>query len=130
LSLSIKITMLPAALLLLIAGGCRQDPQRLIAGHWQVVSITSESELPDYRLEDFRFFFTEDGRYQYFGNLYYEEAGQYSIESSYLRTTDTLRQDSGEKTVQILKLTKDSLFLRMADETTMKLAKDKVKQPQ
>lgn len=118
------------ALLLLIAGGCRQDPHRLIAGHWQVVSITSASELPDYRLEDFRFFFTEDGRYQYFGNLYYEEAGQYAIEGAYLHTTDTLQQDSGEKTVQILKLTKDSLLLRMADETTMKLVKDKFEAPQ
>ncbi|HRD80965.1 MAG: hypothetical protein IAE84_19260 [Saprospiraceae bacterium] len=120
--------ILPAALLLL-AVGCRQDPHRLMAGHWQVVDISSKEELPEYRLDDFRFFFTEDGRYQYFGNLYYEEAGVYTVEGSYLHTTDTLRQDTGEKTVQILKLTKDSLFLRMADETTMKLAKDKIETP-
>lgn len=121
--------MLSAVLLLLALFSCRQDPHRLMAGHWQVVAITSEAELPEYRLEDFRFFFTEDGRYQYFGNLYYEEAGVYAVEGSYLHTTDTLRQDTGEKTVQILKLTKDSLILRMADETTMKLAKDKFEAP-
>lgn len=125
-----RMLLFSVVLLSFFASGCRQDPKRLIAGHWQVVSITSQSELPDYRLEDFRFFFTEGGRYQYFGNLYYEEAGVYAVEGSYLHTTDTLRLDSGEKTVQILKLTKDSLILRMADETTMKLVKDKIEASQ
>lgn len=101
---------------------CSQNPNALISGDWRVVSITSDAPLPEYQLEDFQFSFTEDGQYSYAGNLYYREAGNYYIQSSYLYTTDTLNEASAEKVVQIIKLTKDSLFLRMADETLMKLA--------
>lgn len=101
---------------------CAQNPNALISGDWQVVSITSAVPLPEYRLEDFQFSFTEEGQYSYAGNLYYREAGNYYIQSSYLYTIDTLNEASAEKVVQIIKLTKDSLFLRMADETLMKLS--------
>ncbi len=102
---------------------CTQDPGQLIAGDWQVVSITSEAPLPDYKVEDFQFSFTEDGRYEYRGNLYYREAGAYRIQSALLYTIDTLNEASAEKAVQIAKLTKDSLFLLMADETVMKMVR-------
>ncbi len=104
---------------------CAPPPNQRIAGDWQVVSITSEAPLPEHNIEDFKFSFTENGYYQYFGNLYYKEAGSYVIEGSYLYTTDTLNQASSEKVVQIIKLAGDSLSLRMADETLMKLARVK-----
>jgi hypothetical protein len=100
---------------------CSQNPNALISGNWRVVSITSDAPLPEYKLDEFQFSFTEEGQYSYTGNLYYREAGNYYIQSSYLYTADTLNETSAEKVVQIIKLTKDSLFLRMADETLMKL---------
>lgn len=102
---------------------CAPPANERIAGTWQVVSITSEAELPEHNIDDFRLSFTKEGAYQYFGNLYYREAGIYAIEGSYLYTTDTLNQEASEKVVQIIKLVKDSLYLRMADETVMKLSR-------
>ncbi len=103
---------------------CATEPAKRLAGSWKVVSITSKAPLPDYNVDDFRFLFTEDGRYEYFGNLYYHEAGRFYVEASYLFTSDTLNAASGEKAVQIMKLTRDSLVLRMADETVMRMTRN------
>ncbi len=109
---------------LVTLAGCGADARQRLAGAWQAVSITSDTLLPqDLRVEDFQLAFSIDGRYTYSGNLYYREAGYYRIADGYLYTTDTLRQSMPEKAVQILKLSEDSLIVRMADETVMKMVR-------
>ncbi len=113
-----------AACLLVVLASCGADAQQRLAGSWQAVSITSDTLLPqDLRVEDFQLAFSKDGYYAYSGNLYYREAGHYRLEAGYLHTTDTLRQGAPEKAVQILKLSEDSLIVRMADETVMKMVR-------
>lgn len=109
---------------LVVLASCGADTRQRLAGSWQAVSITSDTPLPqDLRVEDFRLAFSADGRYTYSGNLYYREAGHYRLDDSYLYTTDTLRQNAPEKAVQILRLNEDSLIVRMADETVMKMVR-------
>lgn len=104
---------------------CIQNPEEAIIGAWNVSAITSENPLPNYNLTDFHFDFLPDGSYQYSGNLYYRESGRFSVKSGYLYTTDTLNQASTEKAVQIIKLSRDSLVLRMANETIMRMVRQK-----
>ena len=104
---------------------CMQNPEKAIVGAWNVSEITSQEEMPQFNISDFHFEFYSNGSYQYSGNLYYREAGRFSIKSGYLYTTDTLTQGATEKAVQIIKLSRDSMVLRMSNETVMRMARQK-----
>jgi hypothetical protein len=110
---------------LLLLNACSQNPEHAIAGAWNVSEISSDVELPNYNISDFHFEFYPNGSYQYTGNMYYREAGRFSINSGYLYTTDTLLDGGSEKAVQIIKLSRDSLVLRMANETVMRMVRQK-----
>ncbi|MBK7873263.1 MAG: hypothetical protein IPJ74_22625 [Saprospiraceae bacterium] len=109
-----------------VLASCVQSYKSQLPGKWQAVEVL-EDEMPmDVNTEVIQFQFGKNNDYKYFGNLKYKEAGTYYIESKYLYTLDTVNQASTEKAVEIVKLTGDSLFLKMNDngrERLMKLIK-------
>jgi hypothetical protein len=112
-------------LMLMVMFSCGLNPEQRIVGEWRLAAISADTPLPDYSEEDFRFTFSQSATYEYVGNLKFREAGTYRIEAPYLYTKDTLRTSTEEKAVLIDKLTRDSLILRMAGETIMRLYKVK-----
>ncbi|MCO6478576.1 MAG: lipocalin family protein [Phaeodactylibacter sp.] len=101
--------------LLLLLGACSPVDKSLIEGTWKGVAVVEEgSPLNDVDPGVIELSFREKG-YAYSSTLNYKEAGTYYIDSKYLYTTDTLNQASTEKAVEIVKLTTDSLVLKMND---------------
>ncbi len=112
----------------LLAAACGNSFQNNIIGDWQAVAVL-EDEMPlEVNTEVIQFRFDKNHHYTYNGTLKYHEAGTYHIESKYLYTIDTVNRASTEKAVEIVKLTEDSLFLKMNEggkERIMKLGKIK-----
>ena len=69
------------------------------------------------------FEFSPKGFYNFRSTLNYKEAGTFYVSGSLLYTMDTLNEASTEKSVQIIDLTKDSLFIRMNDEGKERVVK-------
>lgn len=120
-------TPILAGILLCLSTACSSPySQDDLQGKWRGTYLEENGQaLLEIDPEELSFTFSENG-YQYQGNLNYREAGNYTLESPYLYTTDTLNQASTEKTVQILQLSSDSLHLRMMEngaERVLKLYK-------
>jgi hypothetical protein len=99
---------------LLVACGNVQE-QKLV-GKWQAATILEDGMPMPISPADVGFEFFGNGFYNYRSTLNYKEAGNFSVEGSLLYTLDTLNKASTEKSVQIMELTKDSLFLKMNNE--------------
>lgn len=84
----------------------------MIVGEWAGVAALEEGAPIGVDPSLIRMTFGNKG-YTYNSTLNYREAGSYYIDSKYLYTTDTLNQASTEKAVEIVKLTADSLVLKM-----------------
>lgn len=98
--------------ILLLLAACSPVDQELIKGDWKGVAVMEDGAPIGVDPGEIRMSFKEEG-YAYYSTLNYEEAGDYYIESRYLYTTDTLNQASTKKAVEIVKLTPDSLTLKM-----------------
>lgn len=100
----------------LIVVACSRFRESELLGRWQAVSIEEEGEaLPGVDPAEIHFTFQRPNGYEYQGNLKYQEAGTFSVNNELLLTMDTINQASSEKAVEIIKLSRDSLFLRMQD---------------
>jgi len=98
-----------------------------IFGNWHATQVLEEGRPLAVDTQQIRFHFDADATYRFQSTLNYREAGRYQLENGYLFTTDTLHQASEEKAVQILKLSPDSLHLRMQEagkERLLKLVRD------
>src|SRR5210317_835140 len=84
-----------------------------IIGNWKALVVLEEGEALEIDAGQIQFTFLENESYQYNSTLNYKEAGSFYIDSKFLFTRDTMNQASTEKVVEILKLSKDSLFLKM-----------------
>lgn len=102
----------PCIFLLLLLTACSPVDKSLIKGEWRGIAVTEEGAPVNVDPGLIRMSF-EDKGYAYHSTLNYREAGSYHIDSQYLYTTDTLNQASTEKAVEIVKLTADSLVLKM-----------------
>lgn len=112
------ILLLP---LLLVA--CSNMEEKKLVGKWQATSLT-EDEMPiPVNPSEVGFEFFKNGYYHFRSTLNYHEAGTFSVRGSLLYTLDTLNEASTEKSVQILELTKDSLFLKMNNEGKIRMVK-------
>jgi uncharacterized lipoprotein YehR (DUF1307 family) len=109
-----------------ILTNCTNQHKKDLPGEWQGVEILEKGRPLDLNAEEVKFWFGSEERYRFQGTLNYREAGTYYLQSQYLYTTDTVNQASTEKAVEIVKLTEDSLFLKMHEagkERLMKLKK-------
>lgn len=105
---------------------CNSTNEVELVGNWQAFEVLEEGELLPVNYKEIKFSFHADESYKYFSTLNYREAGSYFVEKPYLYTRDTLNQASSEKAVEIIKLTPDSLFLKMNEgnkQRILKLAK-------
>ncbi|MCB0585062.1 MAG: lipocalin family protein [Phaeodactylibacter sp.] len=101
-------------LLVLMLTACSPVDENLLIGKWTGIAVTEEGTPINVNPSEIKMTFGEKG-YAYFSTLNYREAGSYYIHSKYLFTTDTLNQASTEKAVEIVKLTPDSLVLKMEE---------------
>ena len=102
-------------LVILISSCGNRAKRELLAGDWQASSIEEEGRPLKVDLEDIRFSFDNRKHYSYESTLRYREAGFYAIRRQYLFTEDTIRPESLEKAVEILRLTADTLELKMME---------------
>lgn len=113
-------------LLCLGASSCAPFREKEIVGDWQATAVLENGMPMDVETQVISFRFHANDYYEFNGTLNYREAGTYYIDSKYLFTTDTINQATVEKAVEIVKLTADSLFIKMNDngrELLMKLSK-------
>lgn len=118
--------LLSGIVILLILFACTDQNKKNLPGNWQAIEILEKDKPLEVNSEEIKFWFGPENRYRFEGTLNYREAGTYYLQSKYLYTTDTVNQASTEKAVEIVKLTPDSLFLRMSEagkERLMKLKK-------
>ncbi len=102
-------------LLLVQLTACAPFSKQDLAGAWQGLSLTEETDSVAIDPALVRFSFDENGRYSFQSTLNYREAGHYRLRRQYLLTRDTLRL-AEEKAVEVQKLTPDSLVIRMMNE--------------
>ncbi|MEZ4987738.1 MAG: hypothetical protein R2795_22365 [Saprospiraceae bacterium] len=114
-----------AGMVLLTA--CKPYSNADLAGQWQAISLTEEGDSLVVDLASIGFLFDTEGHYQFSSTLNYEEKGRYRLMDSYLFSTDSLRPPYKEKAVEIMRLSQDTLVLRMVDgdkERLMTLKKE------
>ncbi len=87
----------------------------MLRGNWKAIAIIEEDSTLQIDISTVRFSFDQNGRYNYNGNLNYREAGTYYVEQQYLYTTDTTRNATETKAVELHFLSPDSLFIKMKD---------------
>jgi hypothetical protein len=102
---------------------CSSLKSDLLVGHWQAFEVLEEGEPLMINPEEITITFTEDESYTYNSTLNYLESGNYYLDAKYLYTLDTINQASTEKAVEIIKLTTDSLVLRMNEGTKERILK-------
>lgn len=88
-----------------------------LAGEWSCVSLTETGDSLPVDWAAIHFSFDNDGGYRFLSTLNYREEGAFKIRDSYLYTRDTLRAGTAEKVVEITRLSRDTLILRMREQT-------------
>lgn len=102
---------------------CSQFEDSLLIGQWKAVELLEENQKLEVPLEEVSLEFGVVNAYFYNSTLNYKEAGTYYFEEPYLFTVDTIHQASSEKAVQVVKLTNDSLHLKMQENGKDRLLK-------
>lgn len=110
-----KKILLTGLILALITTACGPTPEEMLRGNWKAIAIIEEDSTLQIDISTVRFSFDQNGRYNYNGNLNYREAGTYYVEQQYLYTTDTTRNATETKAVELHFLSPDSLFIKMKD---------------
>ena len=125
-----SIYTLASALMVLLFNACAQDDPNLLIGSWTAYDVLEEGQSLDINASEIKLDFHNEEIYSYKSTLDYKEAGQYTVQASYLYTTDTLQENqAARKAVEIIQLTADSLQLRMNDEgkeRILKMLKDTI----
>jgi hypothetical protein len=120
-----KISISAVLTLLLLA--CAPSNEKMLCGQWQGIIVLENGDSLEIDPSIIRISFNEQNGYTYASTLNYREAGTFYADAKYLYTTDTLNQATTEKVVEIVKLTEDSLFLKMSEagrERLLKLVKN------
>ena len=102
--------------LLLLAAACAPYSPSDLAGDWDCVSLTETGDSLPVELDAIHFTFDAGGRYAFSSTLKYREEGAFKIRESYLYTLDELATDAREKAVEITRLSRDTLILRMREQ--------------
>ncbi len=104
-------------------GACANIQEKKLLGKWQAASLMEDGMPIPVPPSEIGFEFFEKGYYHFRSTLNYREAGIFSVSGGLLYTMDTINEASTEKSVQILNLTTDSLFLKMNDEGKLRVVK-------
>ncbi len=109
---------IPAAAwgLLLLAAACAPYSPSDLAGSWDCVSLKETGDSLPVDVTAIHFTFEDGGRYAFQSTLKYREEGAFKIRESYLYTLDELATDAREKAVEITRLSRDTLILRMREQ--------------
>jgi len=100
----------------LLFTACEKEvPKEELFGAWEAVELTEEGKPLEINLQEIKLSFKAQ-TYVYESTLQYKEAGKYRLQANLLLTKDTLKDNGVEKGIEISKLTKDSLFLRMNEQ--------------
>ncbi len=85
----------------------------LLHGKWQAYSIEKNGKVDTASyLKEVQFEFNNTGRYLYQSTLNKQQAGKFRVNEKLLYTQDTISQ-SKEKAVEIIRLDKDTLSIKM-----------------
>ncbi len=103
--------------------GCANIQEKKLVGKWEAASLIEDGMPMQVSPSEIGFEFFNKGFYRFRSTLNYQEAGSYSVNGSLLYTLDTINEASTEKSVQILQVTDDSLFLKMNAEGKEQLVK-------
>lgn len=103
--------------------GCANVQEKKLVGKWQGASLIEDGVPMQVSPSEIGFEFFNKGFYHFRSTLNYREAGRYSLIGNLLYTMDTINEASTEKSVQILELSDDSLFLKMNAEGKEQLVK-------
>ncbi|MCB0546444.1 MAG: hypothetical protein KDD19_02595 [Phaeodactylibacter sp.] len=110
-----KYIFKPYFFLFLLFTACSPVDESLINGEWAGIAVIEEGSPVNVDPTVIKMSFKDKG-YTYASTLNYKEAGTYHIDSKFLYTTDTINQASTEKAVEIVKLTVDSIVLKMNED--------------
>ncbi len=110
-----------AVIFLLFA--CSNMQEEKLVGKWQASALLEDDMPIPVSPAEVGFEFFNNGYYHYRSTLNYREAGTFSVNGNLLLTLDTVNEASTEKSVQILELTPDSLFLKMNAEGKIQVVK-------
>ncbi len=100
------------SIVILYCLSCQTIDGSKLEGHWRAAAVIEEGIPLDLDLSEISFTF-QDAFYSYYNTPMLEENGIYELSGNRLITTDTTRQNTMKKTVQVVVLTQDSLHLRM-----------------
>jgi hypothetical protein len=115
---------------LLFLFACKNIGKQKILGKWQAATILEDGMPMPVPVNVVGFEFFPNGFYHFRSTLEYKEAGTFDVDGSYLFTLDTINEASTQKSVQILQVTEDSLFLKMNAEGKEQVIKlFKIKSP-
>ncbi len=95
---------------------CKDIGKQKLLGKWQAAAILEDGMPMPVPVNVVGFEFFPNGFYHFRSTLEYKEAGTFDVKGSYLFTLDTINEASTQKSVQILQVTEDSLFLKMNAE--------------
>lgn len=112
--------------LISIAFACKNNNPKpeLLDGQWQGVLMEEAGDSLAIDPSTIGFTFDQETKgYTFKSTLNYQEAGTFYLQTKYLFTIDTLNQASREKSVEVLKLTNDSLILGMMNNGQEQLLK-------
>ncbi len=84
--------------------------QQMIQGKWKTVGMYGDTLLPKVDYQRIKFAFWPNGSYDYDSFGVYEETGKYHIRGNMLYTSP---KEGKERRVQIVRLTSDTLNLKM-----------------
>ncbi len=94
---------------------CQKIDSKQLIGNWGFVSFTDNNKKPLSIKPDLNLNFDDKSHYEYssvWKNAEYSESGSYRLKGDLLYTTNSSKNKS-EKAVQVLKLTQDTLVLKM-----------------
>lgn len=95
---------------------CSNVQEKMLLGRWQAASVMEDGMPLPIPPSEVGFEFFPNGKYRFRSTLLYKEAGSFTVNGSLLFTMDTINEASTEKSVQIMQVTPDSLFLKMNAE--------------
>jgi len=102
---------------LFILMGCGEintsHPELINTGHWQVKKMWVNDSIPKIEFDKMSLDLLPNSRYKFVNNLNQTEAGTFTITDSLLILADTTEGNYIEKAMHILKMTEDSMILRL-----------------
>ena len=113
-----------ALFIIFVIAGCSPFSQDDIIGHWEAVEVLEEGRLMELDPSEISLKFDAD-HYLFTSTISYKEAGHYALEGNHLLTRDTMQQQGKVNKLELIKLTKDSLQLKMLEQSKQRILKMK-----